>query len=82
MIDALKTYEHSIKKQDHNKFIGADSLEDLTGEDDDGSESDNMSARSSTIEPTSPLPDQPEPSQEIPNATPQMDDWPEVCSSV
>jgi len=82
VIDALKTYEHSMKKQDHNKFIGADSLEDLTGEEDDGSESDNMSARSSTIEPTTPRADEMEPPEELPNATPGKEDWPEVDDSV
>ena len=52
VIDALKTYEKSIKCKAGNnaKYIGADSMEDIT-EDDSGSDG---SRQSSTIDTTSP----------------------------
>ncbi len=49
VIDALKAFEHSVKRTDHNKYFGADSMEELAEEDGEGDDSDK-SRESSTIE--------------------------------
>ena len=75
VINALKTFEHSIKRTDHNKYIGANSMEDITEEDDD--EDSDKSRSSSMVETTTPT----SPSTEEAASEKNLDNVPtkEVC---
>lgn len=55
-----------------------DDLTSVEGDVDEDSGSDTLSARSSTVEPTSPNEDNELP-KHIPNAASEACDWPEVC---
>jgi hypothetical protein len=76
VINALKVYEKSIKRSGNNKFMGANSMEDLAEEEDD--ENSDKSRESSTVEstPSSPNDDLGWP-KEVEVAGPDKDEEPE-----
>ena len=54
VLSALKTYEHSFKRTDHNKYLGADSMEDITEDETEDSRSSTASSSNETSDTTSP----------------------------
>lgn len=50
VLSALQTYDKSIKRPDHNKYIGADSLEDITTEDEGEDSTSDTSREPSVVE--------------------------------
>lgn len=72
VIHALKTFEHSVKRTDHNKYIGADSMEDITGDDED-EDSDKSRESSSGGDSVPPVPEEAATANEIPAAEAKPD---------